>query len=257
MEKLDLVFDVEKLRKELFDVVEKVGEAKIQAKEFLNSQYVGFGGWSITSRTGDHRDGWELGHVVLNQIKELYNQNDEMRFKVMKYLGISNSFEHKNPTQLYTNEIEKVVESFEKLGFYPRRVRLSILKAGKQGDYHRDAPDGHYMVRAHIPLQTNDKCFFILENKSYNMKNDGSVYLVDVSKWHQIKNLSNEDRYHIIMDIWDTKHLTKSMKFCGNIDVLKKEAIEFRKKIDSINLTENDILFFNNIKQKYINKYTG
>jgi hypothetical protein len=251
-EKINIQFNFNELKKDVLSVVELLGEPEIQAKEFVNSQYGGFGGWSILTRTGHWRDGWELGHVVLYQIKELANQSDEMRCKVMKYLGISHSFEHKNPTEACIGEIAKTLQKIEELGFYPRRARISLLKAGKESDYHRDAPEGEYMVRLHIPIKTNDKCFYISEGHSINMLADGSAYIIDTSKWHQIKNESNEDRYHIIMDCWDTKHLTKNMKFYGNIQDYENQAKYFRQKIDSVNLTSEDLEYFDSIKKRYL-----
>jgi hypothetical protein len=251
-EKIDLQLNFSELQKDVFKVIEKLGKPKIQAKEFKNSEYGGFGGWSVLSRTGSWQDGWEFGHVVLKQIKELVNQNEFMRYKVMKYLDISHSFEHKNNTEACVGEIQKTIDKIEQLGFYPRRVRISVLQARKESDYHRDAPEGEYMIRLHIPIKTNDKCFYISEGHSINMLADGSAYIIDTSKWHQIKNESNEDRYHIIMDCWDTKHLTKNMKFYGNIQDYENQAKYFRQKIDSVNLTSEDLEYFDSIKKRYL-----
>jgi hypothetical protein len=250
-EEIDIQFNFNELKKDVLSVVDFLGEPEIQAKEFVNSQYGGFGGWSILTRTGDWRDGWELGHVVLNQIKELTNQSDIMRYKVMKYLGISHPFEHKYPTQACIGEITNTLQKIEKLGFYPRRARISLLKSGKKSDYHRDAPESEYMIRLHIPIKTNNKCFYISEGQSVNML-EGKAYLIDTTRWHQIKNESDEDRYHIIMDCWDTKHLSKNMKFHGNITEYENQAINFRQKLDSVILTPQDLDMFNAIKQQYM-----
>ena len=86
------------------------------------------------------------------------------------------------------------------------------------------------------------------------MPADGSVYILWVNMWHQIRNDSDEDRYHIIMDAFDTKRITKDFKYMGEFSQLQEQAKHYRKNIDAVELTPSDIEFFERIKQKFVTK---
>ena len=85
----------------------------------------------------------------------------------------------------YTNSILK------KHNVY--RARLMKLKSRTNYTYHQD-----YTKRFHIPLITNDKCFFVIDEKIIRYPADGNYYIVDTTKLHTAINASTEDRIHII-----------------------------------------------------------
>ena len=85
----------------------------------------------------------------------------------------------------YTNSILK------KHNVY--RARLMKLKPKTNYTYHQD-----YTKRFHIPLITNDKCFFVIDEKVIRYPADGNYYIVDTTKLHTAINASTEDRIHII-----------------------------------------------------------
>ena len=119
---------------------------------------------------------------------------------------------------------------------------------------HKDAATNNYMARIHIPLITNEKCVHICDGYNLHMPADGSVYILWVNVWHQIRNDSDEDRYHIIMDAYDTKKITKFFHYEGDFSQLQNWVRGNREKIDSAELTEEDIDFFEAIRQKYVTK---
>jgi hypothetical protein len=73
------------------------------------------------------------------------------------------------------------------------RVRLMKLKPKTCYYYHQD-----WSKRFHIPIKTNEKCFFIIDEKVSHLKADGSCYIVDTTKKHTALNGSKEDRIHIV-----------------------------------------------------------
>jgi|TARA_R110002153_G_scaffold19233_2_gene66429 hypothetical protein len=85
----------------------------------------------------------------------------------------------------YTNSILK------KHGVY--RARIMNLKPKTNYTYHQD-----YTKRFHIPLITNNKCFFVIDDKVIRYPADGNYYIVDTTKLHTAINSSREDRIHII-----------------------------------------------------------
>jgi 3,4-dihydroxy-2-butanone 4-phosphate synthase len=86
------------------------------------------------------------------------------------------------------------------------------------------------------------------------MPADGSVYILWVNQWHQIRNDSDEDRYHIIMDAYDTKRITNDFKYMGDINQLQWQANDYRKQIEATELTPEDLVYYENIRQKFVTK---
>ena len=85
----------------------------------------------------------------------------------------------------YTNSV------MANLGMY--RSRLMKMSSKTCYSYHRDPTK-----RIHIPLITNDKCFFVIDDEVSYYPADGSHYLVDTTKKHTFVNASREDRIHIV-----------------------------------------------------------
>ena len=90
------------------------------------------------------------------------------------------------------------------------RIRFMKLISGKVLKKHTDNIDADIkskkIVRLHIPIRTNDDVIFTLyesdEDKigeELNLKT-GHYYYLDVTKPHSVKNNSNIDRYHLVVD---------------------------------------------------------
>jgi len=252
-ERLGFDVNIEQLRKDVEKYAFTAGEQFIQGKDYESKNYNGFGGWSILSRTGEWQDGWEVFHADDDDLKKILF-NSEHTWKAMKYLGVSDAMEHKNETQVCQGEIKRVMDQLKFMGFYPRRARITCLKAGSKSLVHRDCGEERYMARIHIPIITNEDCVHISEGEHLHMPADGGVYMLWVNNWHQIRNDSKEDRYHIIMDAWDTKFLTKNFGFKGDINQLEKQAKHHRKMVDEAILTQQDIRFFDELKADFISK---
>ena len=76
------------------------------------------------------------------------------------------------------------------------RVRLMKLKRKTCYTYHRDQGK-----RFHIPIITNENCFFIVDEELIRYPADGNYYIVNTSKKHTAINASREDRIHLIGNI--------------------------------------------------------
>ena len=123
-------FDLAKLQQDVKTHVFPLGKQVIQGEEYETPAYHGFGGWSVTSRTGDWRDGWDFFQNDHGEAMEIYFPQNDNNFKSLKFFDIAHSMEHKNPTQACVGELAYVVNQLEDLGLYPRRVRITCLKAG-------------------------------------------------------------------------------------------------------------------------------
>ena len=212
-EKLDFIkFDYNQLLADVKKYVFPLGQQVIQGEEYETPAYHGFGGWSLLSRTGDWRDGWDFFQNDEGEAMEVYFPKNDNNYKSLKFFNIAMSTEHDKPTQACQGEIARVLEHIAELGLTPRRARVTCLKAGAKSLVHKDADGNEYMARIHIPLITNTDCKFIMAGQDLWME-PGNAYMIWVNDWHQIRNDSNEDRYHIIMDAYDTKHITKYFKY--------------------------------------------
>ena len=78
------------------------------------------------------------------------------------------------------------------------RVRLMNLKSKTCYTYHKDQ-----CKRFHIPIITNENCFFIVEDKLIRYSADGNYCIIDTSKKHTAVNASWKDRIHLIGNLND------------------------------------------------------
>lgn len=190
-EELDIKFDYPSLRKE-FETISQLNDPVMLTSTF--------GGWSITSSDGDYRDGWLRSN-------ELDCENVNLNFnpvELKKKYGLKSVVFYKTPTQVCGLQAKSLIDRLEDLGFYPRRVRYMLLKAGGQSNLHRDAPDEIYSVRLHVPIVNNPDCFFECEEGRANLK-PGCIYLLKVNRPHQVVNKGSTDRVHLVCDVFDTK----------------------------------------------------
>jgi len=67
------------------------------------------------------------------------------------------------------------------------------LKSKTCYTYHQD-----YGKRFHIPIITNDSCFFVIDDKIKRYPADGNYYIIDTTKKHTAVNASWKDRIHLI-----------------------------------------------------------
>jgi hypothetical protein len=253
MERLEhlIKFNHEQLVKDVKEHVFPLGKQIIQGEEYETPAYRGFGGWSILSRTGKWQDGWDFFQNDEGKAMEVYFPKNDDCYKSFKFFDIGMSTEHYKPTEGHKGEIAKVLDQIKDLGFYPSRARITCLKAGAKSLVHKDADNNEYMARIHIPLITNSKCVFIQNGQNLYME-PGSVWMVWVNNWHQIRNDSTEDRYHLIMDAYDTKKLTQFFKYEGDI----QELIDFhkiiRKRIDDAVITPEEYEKFEAVRQTFV-----
>ena len=169
-----------------------------------------FGGWSVTSSNGEIEDGWLKKKPLIDSKEKTI---EELR-AVHESIGFKGPQHYRTPTALCTGEIAKIIQYLDQEGFFPCRARYTILKAGGNTPFHQDYPDWLYGVRLHIPIITNEDCFFeYTENHKKNLRADGSVYLLKINKVHRVFNQSTQDRVHFLCDFFDTRQKTHHNKY--------------------------------------------
>lgn len=187
IEKLPFSYNSQKLEGFLIDTVMTIGDPICPIAP-------GYGGWSITSRDGTWQDGWRK----LNE-------------------SVSIPSEYSKPTELCMGYIKDIVDDIIAKGLSPTKIRINNLPPGGKSTIHRDYPAGDFRARLHIPILTNPQCSCILYNNSIKemtrtYMESGNVYMFWANLKHQVVNQSDENRYHIVMDVVDTKGITENFK---------------------------------------------
>ena len=90
----------------------------------------------------------------------------------------------------YTNSLLKKYEM--------SRTRVMTINQKECYSYHYDLTP-----RIHIPLTTNEKCMFIIDDKVFRLPADGSIYFVDTTLYHTALNANRDvfKRTHIVGNI--------------------------------------------------------
>jgi hypothetical protein len=97
--------------------------------------------------------------------------------------------------------LESIIDSFSgKI----TRVRLACLKSGFEIKPHIDY-DPSYITRFHIPIITNESVRLYMKISGnvaeYHMPADGRIYFFNSGLVHWVKNNSEFDRLHLIVDV--------------------------------------------------------
>ena len=104
---------------------------------------------------------------------------------------------------LFISELEKIKAILsEKLGKGEFQSALLInLPAGNKIKRHIDKGENFKKYhRIHIPIQTNSKCFFEVDNEIINMK-EGEIWEINNDdKYHSVENAGETDRIHLLID---------------------------------------------------------
>lgn len=189
-EELPLYFDIEKLRSH-------VRESVLPLSPHMVGKF--FGGWSVLSSNGSYLDGWVSGERAFQSDFMPYASVEEK----LSALGVKAAAEYCRPTEVCTGYLKEVMDTIRSAGFEPTRARLSLLKAQGQSTFHRDGPDSAYVVRLHVPIITNEHCFFNCDEGSAHLEASGRSYILRVNRMHQVVNSGNEDRIHLIISVRD------------------------------------------------------
>ena len=185
-ERLDLGVDLDVLRQAYAEL-----EGASQPVIRNNGAY---GGWTLLGPSEDYRDGW------VDYSPHVNNGWDE---RAALRRGFRSEAGQTVRTALCRGAWEALVEQLARLGLAPARVRVAVLRAGRELTPHREAPPGTYFVRLHVPIVTNPGCAFVCNEGMTHMPADGAGYLVRVNRSHRAINHGTTDRVHLIATVWD------------------------------------------------------
>lgn len=173
--KLDVKVNLDKLRDYYHTVEESFQNLCWTAKGHNNS---GVGGHRV-----DDVYGWaiETNSVDLNKPSSPYNISSE-----------------KNDTYRDTELVFGIIHAFKSSFPMAHGYGIAVHPPASFINFHTDTDT---FIKIHVPVYTNDTSFFCFRDKKYNMKADGSMYLVDTRLEHGTDNQGDTNRIHLIFKI--------------------------------------------------------
>jgi hypothetical protein len=111
-----------------------------------------------------------------------------------------------NDVQFF-NKLENILRNFYGEGYFIRIMFLQ-LSAGSNISPHCDSGESLIVnKRVHIPIKTSNKVFFTVGGDR-RVITEGEIVEINNQMIHQVENLSDEDRVHLVVD-W---HLIQGYK---------------------------------------------
>lgn len=167
--KLPFQFDVEKLQHEVKELshIEWIGH-------FVTSNYEG--DWSVIPLTA--QEGRTHPILMASAIP------GDFKFIPTPYLA-------------HCPYIESILDRFE---CEKSSIRLMKLAAGSEIKKHQDYDLDEHEIRLHVPIFTNEKVTFLVNDRDVKMK-EGECWYLRLSDPHQVKNDGDSDRIHLVMDL--------------------------------------------------------
>lgn len=106
--------------------------------------------------------------------------------------GGTQGFEEEDFNVFLFSELDYTNSIIEDLNMF--RTRVMILKPKTCLSLHADP-----RKRIHIPIDTHENCFIMIDQYAHHLPADGSAYLVDTTKLHTAINASlGSNRTHIV-----------------------------------------------------------
>ena len=120
------------------------------------------------------------------------NWNEEERLNKVdetKYTELCKPFK-----DTYVEEVYNEILKRWKIG----RFRFLMKPPRSCLSWHRDPEK-----RLHIPIITNPGCRMVIEEESFHMPADGSIYITDNTKYHNFFNGGEINRIHLVATLID------------------------------------------------------
>lgn len=146
--------------------------------------------------------------------------------------------------EIYDLVMPIVEELEERMCGKAARILLIKLEANKNVTEHTDSGDYLNTVRRfHIPIITNDKVFYTVNNEKINMK-EGQCWEINNRKPHSVDNDSSKDRIHLLIDIMPESEFRtyESLTPTSNIKIIENFISQ-----------EDAEIFTNYINNNYLN----
>jgi len=101
---------------------------------------------------------------------------------------------------IHSEGFEETLKIRDSFGITPLRTRFMKIEAGGEVPEHYDF-GWHDKIRMHIPIYTHESVIFNCGIESRHME-AGEIWLIDNDDLHSVKNPSNRDRIHLVIDVF-------------------------------------------------------
>lgn len=138
--------------------------------------------------------------------------------------GVVTKYDHRQPAAFteygnqlpYLRELISTVVDLDRLNFVRlAKVQNSVIIPHRDLLELSDIPDDvRNTHRVHIPLVTNENCFFNEGNTVFRMRK-GEIWFLDASRIHSVAVLSAEERIHLMLDFVDAPSARSLIKIAG------------------------------------------
>ena len=151
-------------------------------------------------------------HTIRQSLFEMHKETQtlevmwDMESLQTDKVGKIHSNYYKLDIELFLEKIKPIYKSICGDGYF-LRILLVKLKANSNITPHIDTGDSlSNCKRTHIPIITNSKVTFTVGGETKYLK-EGEIWEIDNTKEHSVKNNSNVDRIHLLIDykIYDKK----------------------------------------------------
>lgn len=201
VEKMETSYPIQDLIQSIWPLLEKNKSVQRSAS---------IGGWALQSTNGSYEDGWSNQFCPYNGPG---NMSPSWTPKSEADSQLKTVQDFHLPTEIQSEKLNELFSYLNHLGLHPRRARIIKLSKNSECAWHQDGSAKFYQVRLHIPLITNDGCFFETPEDRYHMAADGSFYFVHINRPHRVVNSGDQDRYHFVCHVWDEKQITNFHKY--------------------------------------------
>jgi len=176
-EKLDLTFDIAKLRQALNDAL------GVSAYEYMGE---GFNAIPLTRRPGDDS-------VTANDLSGLYFIRPDETYQEVPREEVVDEHAFSEFVPALKGSYFEEVHSALAARFPIGRMRVLMKEPITCNSWHRDPEP-----RLHIPIHTNPGAVMIVNNHCTHLPADGSVYFTDTRGYHSAINGGEKQRVHIV-----------------------------------------------------------
>ncbi|CAA0123018.1 Uncharacterised protein [BD1-7 clade bacterium] len=150
---------------------------------------------------------WKKENAVKENSFECFHHTQHIIFRFIKEMRDPRVF-YSNPIwEIFKSELLPAFDSITKNycfknPIYPK-VMLARLDAHQSIDAHTDGAGANlYTHKIHVPLKTHNDVSMQIGSKSFHLET-GKAYEVNNLARHSVTNNSDEDRVHLIFEVFD------------------------------------------------------
>lgn len=164
----------------------------------------GYGGYSLTSDSGQVTDGWvgAGGLMHQRQLDGSYAQAADAEAVKAKHNILPLASYHQ-PTPICTGAAAQVLDFLRAIARQPiYRSRYGVHKAGHRLGWHVDGISKAGVWRIHLPIVSEPGARFCWREPSgrtleHHMQADGTIYFTRIDVEHGLVNETSSDRVHL------------------------------------------------------------